>query len=104
MTFQKNTLRIAGVILVVSLGIIGYLLYDAQSNLDYPPSVGQCPDYFTINENNHCVNSMGLETSCGEIPDFSTGDFTGNDGAKNKCKWAKECNLTWDGITNVALC
>ena len=31
---------------------------------------------------------------------FTTDEFIGTDGLKNKCNWAKSCDLTWDGITN----
>ena len=31
--------------------------------------------------------------------DFNTPYFRGSDGTCNKYKWAKSCDLTWDGIT-----
>ena len=31
---------------------------------------------------------------------FTTSPWTGDDGLCNKSKWAKACNLTWDGVTN----
>ena len=32
--------------------------------------------------------------------DFSVYPYSGADGLCNKKKWAKTCELTWDGITN----
>ena len=31
--------------------------------------------------------------------DFSYSHWNGKDGLCNKYKWAKKCDLTWDGIT-----
>ena len=31
---------------------------------------------------------------------FNTGPWASSDGLCNKSKWAKACNLTWDGVTN----
>ena len=31
---------------------------------------------------------------------FSGGAWNGNDSICNKAKWARQCNLSWDGITN----
>jgi hypothetical protein len=34
--------------------------------------------------------------------DFTNGRWGGTNGLKSKYKWAKACNLTWDGITDNA--
>ena len=31
---------------------------------------------------------------------FTTDVWTGDDGLCYKSKWAKACDLTWDGVTN----
>jgi hypothetical protein len=55
-----------------------------------------------------CYNSHQLGTvssSCSSVPtmmDFSTDTYTGSAGLCNKQKWADQCNITWDGITNVS--
>ena len=32
--------------------------------------------------------------------DFTGDHWQGSSGSCNKSKWAKQCDLTWDGITN----
>lgn len=55
-----------------------------------------------------CYNAHQLGTvssTCSSIPsdmDFSTDVYTGSAGLCNKQKWAQQCGLTWDGITNVS--
>ena len=40
--------------------------------------------------------------SCKSPMNFSVPPFNGPDGACRKAKWARQCNLNWDGITNNA--
>jgi hypothetical protein len=55
-----------------------------------------------------CYNSHQLGTTsstCSSIPtemDFSTDTYTGSSALCNKQTWAKQCDLTWDGVTNVS--
>jgi len=55
-----------------------------------------------------CYNSHQLGTvssTCLTIPkemDFSTDIYTGSSGLCNKQKWASQCAITWDGVTNVS--
>ena len=54
-----------------------------------------------------CYNTHQLgkpSASCTSIPteiDFGTDVYKGNGGLCAKQKWAKQCDITWDGITNV---
>jgi hypothetical protein len=77
---------------------------------------GCCSDYATpktdVDGTNcpiKCYNSHQLgkvSPTCTSIPsviDFGTEEYTGSAGLCNKQTWAKKCDITWDGITNVAL-
>lgn len=77
---------------------------------------GCCSDYVTAKTDadgtncpTKCYNSKQLGTvssTCPSIPstmDFSGDEYKGTIGLCNKKKWAKQCGLTWDGITNVSL-
>lgn len=77
---------------------------------------GCCPDRLTpktdadgTNCPTKCFNKHSLgktSATCPSIPnemDFSGEEFTGNTGLCNKRNWAKQCGLTWDGITDVSL-
>jgi hypothetical protein len=117
MNFQKIVLTIAIIIFILLLIFIASVLYNNKYNVSFPATVSQCPDYWLdmgknanssgdidnsdSQTNQSCVNIKNLgNKSCQKKMDF-TGDFwQGSTGSCNKSKWAKKCDLTWDGITN----
>jgi len=98
--FQKTVSIIAVIMLIISLSFIGLALYRQKYNPEYPPVVPNCPDYWDAS-GNLCVNyhNLGSETCFGDM-DFTTAQWSGDSGLCSKYKWAKSCNLTWDGVTN----
>ena len=75
---------------------------------------GCCNDYATtkndVDGSNcpiKCYNAHKLgkaSAACTSIPteiDFGTPTYKGNGGVCAKQKWAKQCDITWDGITNI---
>jgi hypothetical protein len=109
MSFQKAVLMIAVVFLILFLVLIGVALNNSTSDTEWPPIVGNCPDYWVDLSGNGsmCFNSHHLGTCSQYIPtaddkktmDFNQSPFNGTDGACAKYKWATKCGLTWDGIT-----
>ena len=104
MNFQKIVLYMAIILLIVALIVFGSMLYtDAKV---YPPTQAQCPDYWIdmsggIETGGYCINTKNLgKGGCSNRMNFNTGVWTGDDGLCNKQKWAKGCDLTWDGVTN----
>jgi len=110
MSFQDTVLTVAITILIIALCFIGISLYNQKYNSDYPPTIANCPDYWEdqsdSNNGAKCVNVKNLgNPSCSNSMDFSTGQWMGDSGKCNKSKWAKTCNLTWDGISdNTKIC
>jgi len=90
---------------------------DIGSNCAPPCSAstyGCCSDRITAkadssgsNCSSKCYNVHTLgktSSSCPSVPtemDFTGDTYTGPSGICNKRKWAKQCGLTWDGITDV---
>jgi hypothetical protein len=109
--FQKIVLTIAIVIFIILIIFISIILRNNKYSVKFPPTVSQCPDYWidmpdqsgthNLNPSQTCTNIKNLgNVSCDKTMDF-TGDFwQGSFGMCNKYKWAKSCDLTWDGITN----
>ena len=97
MTFQKIVLGIATVILIVFLIILAIILWTSRNELQYPPELGSCPDYFeatTENKKKVCKNVKGLgngNAGCNDV------DFSGYS-IEDKKKWTKGCGVTWDGL------
>jgi hypothetical protein len=105
MSFQKIVVAILLIILIIFLVIIGVTLYNAKyKDIVYPPKTAQCPDYWTLDSSNNCVNTKALGNStCSTSINLNQTAWNGPNSNCNKYQWAKACNLTWDGITNVNL-
>jgi hypothetical protein len=105
-TFQTTVVLASTIILVISLIFIGLALRKQKNSANYPPVIANCPDYWLDSSGNNgsaCVNAQKLgDTQCGTTMDFSTATWSGEKGSCAKNKWARGCNLSWDGITNVA--
>ena len=106
--FQKIVLFCAIIILIIVLIIIGMALSYAKNDQEWPPMVPDCPDYWMIDgsgNNAKCINVKDL----GKCPpkgddkhltmNFNEDPFIGTDEMCAKYKWAKVCDVTWDGIT-----
>lgn len=103
MFFQYTVLLVASIILVISLLFIAFSMYFLQGNRQYPPVTGDCPDYWELTNVNGvptCTNTHNIGT-CGKSMTFTGPQFVGNDSNCKKASWARGCNLTWDGLTNI---
>ena len=113
--FQKIVLTVAIIVFILLLIFIGSVLYQNKYGSAFPPIVSNCPDYWLDMEEDtgtnqdgdnsktkvKCFNAKNLgNKSCQKVMDFSSDMWSGSDGACRKYKWAKACDLTWDGITN----
>ena len=104
-SFQITVLLISTIILIVILAVIGVSLKNGKMNRNFPPVIGECPDYWENIEDkdkkHYCLNKKNLGvTSCSKKMDFNVYPYTGTNGDCEKKNWANKCNLTWDGITN----
>ena len=107
-TFQKFVLFSAIIILIIALVFIGIALTYSKNTATWPPMTPECPDYWTIDgsgNNARCVNVKDLGTCQSKsgdkhlTMDFNTSAFTGTNGMCAKYTWAKNCGISWDGIT-----
>ena len=104
-SFQKLVMNIAIFLLIVLLIIFGFILYRGRKNVTYPPVTANCPDYWidhgSSKNGSLCKNVKNLgKPSCKKEMDFSSSLWSGPRGMCNKSRWAKSCDLTWDGITS----
>ena len=102
MTFQTTVILIAEVILAISILIIGITLHRQRANALYPPIISECPDYWEIDGTmcNKPTSNSSLLTNCPNTNFGTSPIYKGNNGLCEKQKWAKLCDVTWDGITN----
>ena len=81
----------------------------SQANKTWPRKISECPDYFISNNKGGCKNTYNLGTcpsvdgvlQPNSVVKFDTSEFTGDDGDYNKCRWAKNCNVSWEGIDKL---
>ena len=106
MTFQKNVFMIAVVLFILIMSVVGVLMTKSKAGMQFPPEISNCPDYWKLKDVNGeilCKNVKGLGTdgqNCNTV-NFTTGPYKSR---KQKCLWAKDCTVEWDGITNQGLC
>ena len=106
--FEKKVLIVAGIILVVSLVLVLIFILMSKGNQKYPPVESECPDYWELEEDANkkilCKNVKGLgEGWSGQSTEATIEpnrqDFQGVDGLCNKQNWARQHNVTWEGVT-----
>jgi hypothetical protein len=120
-SFNKYIILIALIVLIVSLTLYTGGIYMSRNNYTYPPFTAKCPDYWDISSNNQntvCLwnkinpdNISTIETNKPDQLSISQYDisYTSNlleNSSDFKCKltkWAKQYNISWDGITNSSL-
>lgn len=104
-SFQSIVMSISVVLLILCLIFVGISLYRNKYNKQFPPIMANCPDFWIDesikNNGSKCVNVQNLGNGqCAKTMDFSKSMWNGPDGLCAKSKWARSCDLTWDGIDN----
>jgi hypothetical protein len=108
MEFQKIVIIVALLILISLLVIVGVSLSKRYDETNWPPIIGDCPDYWLDLSGNGsaCFNAKRLG-KCNlpskgnpNVMNFNRDIFMGTSGECSKYKWANECGVTWDGLTS----
>ena len=95
MSFQKTVLTVAIVLFVILMALIAVMMTSAKQTEVYPPQTGACPDFWQLTQQGSCLNAQNLGKNCKSPMDFSGMNM------KQKYKFAKDCQISWDGITNA---
>ena len=76
-----------------------------QEDITWPVKIEKCPDYWNVTKSGDCENVLSLPTAdcnAGGKPlsskSFKGAIYNGEDGNERKCKWAKGCKTSWEGI------
>ena len=113
------------VILIVFLTYIGIVMTHnkkATGQNEYPPQYSECPDYWTVYNNNCLVPQQGTRnygginpSSLNSVPGYNSADNTidfnhngwttqGGSAICNKRRFANSFNIMWDGVSNYNGC
>ena len=127
MVFYKVVFTITAVLAILVLAAMGIIMLIQDQNVDWPPDVAECPDYWKVTGKDTCAantgignaGSTGVQTfnaasSCGAGPGGSCGTYSemikmnGTPGAlasgSPRCmrhKWAVANGVYWDGISDI---
>ena len=97
MSFQTNVLTVSIVLFIFIMIVIATMMVGAKKNLVFPPEIGQCPDFWSLGTDGiKCYNTNNLGKKCASPSDFSKMTL------KQKCTFAKDCQIGWDGIKNAS--
>ena len=109
---EQKLFNIIAVIIVLSI-LIGFGVHTymnvkndtkKKSNMKFPPWPAKCPDYWKVGGDGECINDKRLgKCNNGDNTTMNFADeiFKGSNGMHYKCKWAKKCNIPWEGIDSL---
>ena len=72
MTFQKTTVSFAIILFIIAIAILAFTVSQAKPNVDWPPNVQSCPDYWLAADGGpQCIHDSGKcvtgDTCCGAL-------------------------------------
>ena len=95
----------AVLIFLATLGFIGYSIYTSQYNVAWPPSVSDCPDYWSVNtDGKTCTPSPSNYNPCSiplsVVPNLCD-KFTQSQLCMTK---GGNSSFNWSGVSNSLTC
>lgn len=91
----------AVLIFIATLGFIGYSIYTSQYNVAWPPSISDCPDYWSSDGKN-C--NYGSYNSCSDVITFPISAYPNLCDKFNFAKNTCQSSFNWSGISNSLKC
>ena len=119
--FNLLVLHIAAIVLIISLIVVGIILYYSIKDGKFPPVDTSCPSFYQLDTaGNTCIynkpsnpyydvpdnypaeSKIDIPASCYNVSvsKFYSSGATPEDILCEKNKWANGCNVYWDGVTN----
>ena len=103
MNFKIITLIILTIILILGLVYVYYSIQGKIGDSKWPPKPSLCPDYWIEEEDKDgksmCINEKEIGLYIPECQNNLDSKFLAKDNCA-KSKWARTCDLTWDGVSN----
>lgn len=85
MSFQKTVLVIAIIALILTLSVIGYMMYYSAQSKTYPPTYSTCPDMWGLTGTNTCTNVANASGFFSNVGSFITDISCSLAGPTNLC-------------------
>ena len=96
----------AVLIFVATLGFIGYSIYTSQYNISWPPSIPDCPDYWSVSVDDATKCIYGGYNKCTDASSQSL-DISQYPTLCDKYDYANACSnktFNWSGVSNSLKC
>tara|TARA_B100000900_G_C20558884_1_gene708001 strand:+ start:1089 stop:1406 length:318 start_codon:yes stop_codon:yes gene_type:complete len=105
MGFKRSVLITALIVFIVMLLIMAVVIKNSYENVVYPPEISLCPDYWEVNDDGKTCKATNNNRGTFAVGDVSD-DFSdmSNSARIDKCIWASDNGVNWDGVTNRNLC
>ena len=105
MGFKRSVLITALIVFIVMLLIMAVVIKNSYENVVYPPEISLCPDYWEVNDDGKTCKATDNNRGTFAVGDVSD-DFSdmSNSARIDKCIWASDNGVNWDGVTNRNLC
>jgi len=108
MDFYKSILVLATISLIIILSIFGVILSNMSKKQVYPSNISKCPDYYSLVSgtcvSNDTLYSKSNDSKCKNLDYksevYNVSGMGPTSGLCLKKKWANDCGVSWDGITN----
>jgi len=100
MSFYTNAIIAFALQLVILLAIVAMIMANLNKSQEFPASIAECPDYFSMASNGDCIMDKTVynsrTTDCTNYTSVQRKDKTQADHKR----WAIQCGVAWDGLTN----
>ncbi len=103
MSFYTNAIIAFALQLVILLAIVAMIMANLNKSQEFPASIAECPDYFSMASNGDCIMDKSVynsrlvgDTDCTNYTSVQRKD---KNQADHK-RWAIKCGVAWDGLTN----
>ena len=95
----------AVLIFIATLGFIGYSIYTSQYNVTWPPSISDCPDYWSVSSDGLNCNYGSYNICSDTLQQFAISTYPNlcdkyDFAKKNSC----QPSFNWSGISNSLKC
>jgi len=106
MSFQMIVLWTAILIFIGLLCFIGYNIYSSQYNVAWPPSIPDCPDYWTATLDGTTTTCTSSTTGYNKCPGTTSFKTTDHPNLCDKFDFATACKppFNWSGVSNSLKC
>jgi len=100
MSFYKTVLTVATVVFVIMLTITALMIKKSYGRKLYPPEIPKCPDKWIAKDDGSCEynNFNPSDDSITKPFMYEPGTGDSYQKRKEKCRWAKDNNVLWEGI------